>query len=82
MDFGARNDGGVPPARHWSGMVHLPPSRQSGPRPYNTGMAIRPNHLVRLSDRVQVWRRAIRRNNGVSRSCDKTIVKLSPRNLR
>ena len=48
-----------------------------GPRPYNTGMAIRPNHLDRWRHRVQGWHHAIWSNNGVSRPCDKTIVKLS-----
>ena len=53
-----------------------------GPKPYNTGMAIRPNHLDRWRHRVQGWHRAIWSKNGVSRPCDETIVKLSPQNWR
>ena len=49
-------------------------------RPYNTGMAIRPNHLDWWRHRVQGWHHGIWSNNGVSRPCDKTIVKLSPQN--
>ena len=44
-------------------------------------MAIRPNHLDRWRHRVQKWHRAIRRNNSIPRSCDKTMVNISPRNL-
>ena len=51
-------------------------------RPYNTGMAIRPNHLDRWRHRVRGWHHAIWSNNGVSRPCDETIVKLSPQNWR
>ena len=52
------------------------------PRPYNTGMAIRPNHLDRWRHRVQRWHHAIWSNNGVSRPCDKTIVKPTPQSWR
>ena len=51
-------------------------------RPYNTGMAIRPNHLDRWRHRLQGWHHVIWSNNGVSRPCDKTFVKLSPQNWR